>query len=140
MASSISQGLVFTTAMLVSTTVLYLAFSRQKTSPPFQISRNSNSLHSNKKILRSCIYSEEKKRERKKNKKKVKFAENVMVKEVERVSNEKNREKQGRQNRVSLSSNECRSEIPKKREMPANRIALYNGILRDRVHRMSCCH
>ena len=54
-----------------------------------------------------------------------------------KVSNEKNREKQGRQNRVSLSSNECRSEIPKKHEMPANRIALYNGILRDRVHRMS---
>lgn len=57
MASSISQGLVFTTAMLVSTTVLYLAFSGQKTSPPFQIPRNSNSSHSNKQILRSCIYS-----------------------------------------------------------------------------------
>ncbi|KAL5160529.1 hypothetical protein HKD37_07G018010 [Glycine soja] len=140
MASSISQGLVFTTAMVVSTTVLYLAFSGQKTSPPFQIPPNSNSSHSNKQILRSCIYSEEKKREMKKNKKKVKFAENVMVKLVERNSKVKNREEQGRQYRVSLSSSECRNEIPEKREMPANRIALYNGILKDRVHRMACCH
>lgn len=85
-------------------------------------------------------FAEEKKREMKKNKKKVKFAENVMVKLVERNSKVKNREEQGRQYRVSLSSSECRNEIPEKREMPANRIALYNGILKDRVHRMACCH
>ncbi|TKY64560.1 hypothetical protein E2542_SST14458 [Spatholobus suberectus] len=137
--ASISQGLVFTTAMVFSTTLLYLAFSRQKTSLPFQILGNSNSPHPNKQILRSCIYSDEKKRERKKNKKKkVKFAENVMVKEEARDTNEKNREKQGRQNRVS--SGACTNEIQENREMPANRIALYNGILRDRVQRMACCH
>ncbi|RDX72395.1 hypothetical protein CR513_48127, partial [Mucuna pruriens] len=123
--ASISQGLMFTTAMVLSTTALYLAFSRPKTSTPFQIPPNSNSSHSsNKQIVRSCIYSEEKKKERRKNKKKVKFAENVMVKEVERDNKEEKR----------VTSSECN------REMPANRIALYNGILRDRVQRMACCH
>ncbi|CAJ1951273.1 unnamed protein product [Sphenostylis stenocarpa] len=132
--ASISQGLVFTTAMLLSTTLLYLAFSKHKTSPQFQIPSNTN-----KQILRSCIYSEEKKRERKKKKKKVKFAKIVMVKEVERDSKEENREEeQGKQNIVLR--NDCRSENPENGEMQANRIALYNGILRDRVQRMACCH
>ncbi|XP_020227999.1 uncharacterized protein LOC109809172 [Cajanus cajan] len=124
--ASISQGLVFTTAMLFSSTLLYFAFSRQNTSP-----------HSNKQLLRSCIYSEEKKRERR-GKKKVKFAENVMVKEEETDCNDGNREKQGKRNRVSRS--ECINEVAENREMPANRVALYNGILRDRVQRMACCH
>lgn len=83
--------------------------------------------------------AEEKKRERKKNKKRVKFAEKVMVKEVERISGGKNIEEQGMENRV-VSSSECRNEIAENREMPANRIALYNGILRDRGYRMACCH
>ncbi|ESW07740.1 hypothetical protein PHAVU_010G155100 [Phaseolus vulgaris] len=131
--ASISQGLVFTSAMLFSTTLLYLAFSKHKSSPQFQIPSDSN-----KQILRSCIYSEEKKRERKKNKKRVKFAKNVTVKEVERDSKEENREEQGRQNRVSAS--ECKRENPRNGEIPANRVALYNGILRDRGQRMACCH
>ncbi|KAK7294094.1 hypothetical protein RJT34_16977 [Clitoria ternatea] len=133
--ASISQGLVFTTAMLLSSTLLYFAFSRQKNSPPFQIPQNPN-----KQILRSCLCSEEKKRERKKNKKKrVKFAENVSVKEEVLDSDEKNRgEEQGKQNRVSGGN--CRNEILEIRGMPANRVALYNGILRDRGHRMACCH
>jgi len=167
--ASISQGLVFTSAMLFSTTLLYLAFSKHKT---FQIPSDSN-----KQILRSCMYSgksnlipffflfsnttlistrlwdsvicgayfvfcfvvaEEKKRGRKKKKKKVKFAKNVMVKEVEREVEEENREEQGMQNRVSRS--ECERENLGNAEIPANRIALYNGILRDRVQRMACCH
>lgn len=48
------------------------------------------------------------------------------------------REKPGKKNRVSI--NECRNEIPETKAMPANRVALYNGILRDRVQRMGCCH
>ncbi|XP_014516169.1 uncharacterized protein LOC106773915 [Vigna radiata var. radiata] len=131
--ASISQGLVFTSAMLFSTTLLYLAFSKHKTSPDFHIPSDSN-----KQILRSCMYSEEKKRERKKNKKKVKFAKNVMVKEVERDGEEENREEQEMQNRVSRS--EWKRENLENPEIPANRVALYNGILRDRVQRMACCH
>ncbi|WVZ23954.1 hypothetical protein V8G54_002498 [Vigna mungo] len=130
--ASISQGLVFTSAMLFSTTLLYLAFSKHKTSPDFHIPSDSN-----KQILRSCMYSEEKKRERKKNKK-VKFAKIVMVKEVERDGEEENREEQGMQNRVSRS--EWKTENLENPEIPANRVALYNGILRDRVQRMACCH
>ncbi|XP_027344864.1 uncharacterized protein LOC113857263 [Abrus precatorius] len=130
--ASISHGFVLTTAMVLSTTVLYLAFSRHKTSPLFQILGDSKSPHSENQILRSCLYSEEKKKKRKKKKKKkVKFAENVMVKEVFR-------EEQGKQNRVSSSI--CGNETSEIHEMPANRVALYNGILRDRVHRMACCH
>ena len=55
--ASISQGLVLTTAMVVSSTVLYLAFSRPKTFSQFQVSGNSTSLQSDKQILRSCLSS-----------------------------------------------------------------------------------
>ncbi|KAL2332464.1 hypothetical protein Fmac_020045 [Flemingia macrophylla] len=118
--TSISQGLVLTTAILLSTTLLYVAFSRyNKTTPSFQTH------HPHKPALRSCLYSEEKKRERKK-KKKVKFAENV-----------KGGEEGKEQKRVSSN---CRHETSASSGMQANRIALYNGILRDRVHRMECSY
>ncbi|KAK7325244.1 hypothetical protein VNO77_29403 [Canavalia gladiata] len=132
--ASISQGLVLTTAMLVSSTVLYLAFSRNKTTSSFLLHSNSDSHHSNKPILRSCLYSEEKKKERKKNKK-VQFADNV--KEAGERSEVVSEEKQSKQNRVSSI---CRHETSETRGIPANRIALYNGILRDRVHRMECSY
>lgn len=64
----------------------------------------------------------------------MKFSENVMLKEEEKEI----REEQGKKNRVSIKK--CRNEIPEPRGMQENRIALYNGILRDRVHRMGCCH
>ncbi|KAK7255240.1 hypothetical protein RIF29_28646 [Crotalaria pallida] len=134
--ASISNGLVLTTAMVVSTTVLYLAFSRHKThSPSFQIPTNSNP---NKQILRSCLCSEEKRRERKKMKKRVKFAENVMLKE-ERKIDEKIKEERRMQNRVSNSGN-CRNGSMENRGMPENRVALYKGMLRDRGNRIACCH
>ncbi|XP_058774091.1 uncharacterized protein LOC131648349 [Vicia villosa] len=127
-----SQGLVFTTAMVVSTTMLYLVFSKQKHNPSFQIQGNH--------ALRSCLYSEEKKRERKmntkKSKKKVRFAESVKE-EREKKSEVVRKEKQRKRNRVY--SGNCRSETLKSRGIPANRVALFNGILRDRVHRMECC-
>lgn len=69
---------------------------------------------------------------KKKKKKKVQFADNV--KEAAETEEPKQRRKK---NRVvpsnSYRQHEETSEIPK---MPANRIALYNGILRDRFHRM----
>ncbi|XP_028779142.1 uncharacterized protein LOC114735613 [Neltuma alba] len=137
-SSSISQGLVLTTAMLVSSTVLYLGFLRQKTFPlPYLPGNsNSNSQHPNKKALRSCLYSEEKKREsrmKKKKTKRVKFADNVKEEPETETKKKDLREKQGKQSRASSS---CRYEIPEIRRMPENRIALYNGILRDRVHRL----
>ncbi|XP_061359818.1 uncharacterized protein LOC133303865 [Gastrolobium bilobum] len=137
MVSSISQGLVLTTAMLVSSTVLYLAFSRQKIHGGNPDSHDDDS--SNKQILRSCLYSEEKKRERKmmkkkKKKKKVQFADNV--KEAIETS-ELGMKEQRKQNRVSSN---CRHQTPEIRRIPENRIALYNGILRDRVHRMECSY
>ncbi|MED6211608.1 hypothetical protein PIB30_075400 [Stylosanthes scabra] len=131
--ASISQGIVFTTAMVLSSTVLYLAFSRHK-----------NILHhspqSNNQILRSCL-SSEKKRERKltnkKNKKKrVQFAENV----VEIIERSEEEEEERNRKRVASTSRSRSSNCRNAPEMPANRIALYNGILRDRVHRMECSY
>ncbi|CAL5199795.1 unnamed protein product [Lathyrus oleraceus] len=132
--TSFSQGLVFTTAMVVSSTMLYLVFSRQNNNPnpSFQIQGNH--------VLRSCLYSEEKKRERKMNTKKttkkVRFEESVNQ-EREKKSEVVRKEKQRKRNRVYGN---CRSETSKSRGIPANRIALFNGILRDRVHRIECCH
>ena len=55
--SSISQGLVLATAMVVSSTVLILTYRRPKTFPPPQLSQNQNSQQPEKKILRSCLHS-----------------------------------------------------------------------------------
>ncbi|WVZ00466.1 hypothetical protein V8G54_026535 [Vigna mungo] len=119
--ASLSRGLLLTSAMLLSTTLLYVAFSTQKSNLSFRIH------HSNKPTLRSCLYSEEKKRERKKTKKKVKFADSVKKEGRERKE----------ENRVSKN---CRDESSDCVGMPANRIALYNGILRERVHRTECSY
>ncbi|KAE9621314.1 hypothetical protein Lal_00023572 [Lupinus albus] len=121
MASSISNGLVFTIAMVVPTTLLYLAFS------------NQNSQIFNKQILPSCLYSKEKRKERKK--KRVKFAQNVMVKE-EKDNTMKMKEKQ---NKV-LSRSKCKNGSMENSGMRENRVVLYKGMLRDRGQRMACCH
>lgn len=85
----------------------------------------------------------------KRKKKRVKFAKNVMVKvvvkEEETDINDEIGEEQGKKkkNRASSSiSSNCRNENPESRGngMPANRMALYNGILRDRGNRVACCH
>ncbi|XP_021298302.1 uncharacterized protein LOC110427181 [Herrania umbratica] len=119
-----SQGLVLATAMVVSSTVIFLTFSRQKTLPP------------SKQTLRSCLSSEGKKRDRKK-KKKVQFAENVKDTSGNGEGYRKEQNKKliaatgGRSRKVDRF---CRNE------MSENRIALYNGILRDRVHKMECSY
>ncbi|OAY36868.1 uncharacterized protein LOC110626955 [Manihot esculenta] len=119
-----SQSVILATAMVVSSTVLFLAFSKHKTS------RNQES-QSPVQNLRSCLCSEGKKRDSKKKKKKkrVKFAENV--KDTKGNGEEYRREKK-KENSITRSDRICRNEIP------PNRIALYNGILRDRLHRMEC--
>ncbi|XP_019455284.1 PREDICTED: uncharacterized protein LOC109356412 [Lupinus angustifolius] len=124
MASSISNGLVLTTAMVVSTTLLYL------------VSHSLRIQISNKQILRSCLYSKEKRRGRKK--KRVKFAENVIVNE-EKDNNIKMKEKQKNQKRV-LSRSECINGSMENNGMQENRVALYKGMLRDKGQRITCCH
>ncbi|KAJ7962861.1 Cytochrome P450 family protein [Quillaja saponaria] len=130
-----SQGLVLATAMVVSSSVIFLAFSKQKAFLPTQLSRNHNSQEPNRKILRSCLYSEEKKRERKNKKKKVQFADNV--KEPSGNGKEYRKEHERKSRAVTTS---CRNEIPEIQGIPENRIALYNGILRNRVQRIGCSY
>ncbi|XP_057968947.1 uncharacterized protein LOC131158237 isoform X2 [Malania oleifera] len=129
-----SQGVVLATAMAVSGTVIFLALSRQKTNfPSPNLSGNHNSQPSSRPFPRSCLCSDERRRERKK--KKVRFAENVK----DPVGNgEEFRTRKERRKSVEVCRN-CRTEeIPGIGRMPANRVALYNGILRDRVHRIDC--
>ncbi|XWS27008.1 hypothetical protein CRYUN_Cryun26dG0079100 [Craigia yunnanensis] len=133
MASILStQGVVLATAMAVSGTVILLAFRLQKSFPLDQIPQPSQQ------VLRSCISSEGKKREKKK-KKKVHFAEDVMD---PRGDGEEFRRQV--KNPVRIGSNNSPAALNsspkfkkigggKDRGMPANRVALYNGILKDRV-------
>ncbi|XP_022777130.1 uncharacterized protein LOC111318535 [Durio zibethinus] len=120
-----SQGLVLATAMVVSSTLIFLTFSRQKALPP------------PKQTLRSCLSSEGKKRDKKK--KKVKFAENV--KETSGNGEEYRKEQQKKLIAATVTAGTS-TKVDRfcRNEMPANRVALYNGILRDRVHRTECSY
>ncbi|KFK38930.1 hypothetical protein AALP_AA3G178800 [Arabis alpina] len=126
-----SNGTVaIATAMVFSSTALFLAMTRQ-----FHGNQTSK-IHdqSPRPILRS---SEETKKQRRK--KKVRFAENV-----------RDTKGNGYEYRRRVLS---RSSVPepvskpgkigavcRKSTMPANRMALYNGILRDRDHRTQCSY
>ncbi|KAF3450880.1 hypothetical protein FNV43_RR06969 [Rhamnella rubrinervis] len=128
----ISQGLVLATAMAVSSTLLFLTFSRHKTFSISPTLLSGDNQDQQQHVLRSCLYSGDKKRERRK--KKVQFAENVK----EPNSNGDEFRKQHK-NRIKIETVSCRNETSSGSQvMPANRIALYNGILKDRVHRMAC--
>ncbi|KAF8011652.1 hypothetical protein BT93_J2054 [Corymbia citriodora subsp. variegata] len=119
-----------TTAMAaVSSTVLFLAFSRHK--PPFA----DQEPQPPEQFLRSCLCSGGKNKERKKKKKKkVRFADDV---KEPRGNGDEFRMKMKKTINSSPVKRSCRSEIP---GIPANRIALYSGILRDRANRMECSH
>ncbi|KAF2299667.1 hypothetical protein GH714_002289 [Hevea brasiliensis] len=118
-----SQGVVFATAMVVSSTVLFLAFSKQKNFPELFKNHDSQSPIQN---LRSCLRSSEN------------------VKDTKGNGDEYRREKEkslfANQEKEKSITRICRNEIPGTHGMPANRIALYNGILRDRVHRIECSY
>ncbi|XP_058201315.1 uncharacterized protein LOC131316059 [Rhododendron vialii] len=135
-----SQGVVLATAMAVSGTVILLALRLQKSFPAAQFQSSSPQLP------RSCISSDGKKREKKK--KRVQFAEDVVdpvgnSDKFRRQHNNNNNTTTTTTNSEGLYSNSSsKEEREKKREvrgMPANRVALYNGILRDRLvhHRLA---
>ncbi|KAK6945100.1 hypothetical protein RJ641_026202 [Dillenia turbinata] len=121
---SSSQGVVLATAMAAfSGTVIIYAFCKQKT----QFSQEISQPH--QRILRSCLSSDGKKREKKK-KKRVRFADDVVD---PTGNNEEFRKQRNFNGNSSNSSSNVHQKSEKIKKMPANRIALYNGILRDRV-------
>lgn len=127
MSSMISaQGVVFATAMAVSGTVILLALRLQKTQFPVRETPPSPPP-----ILRSCISSDEKKREKSNKKKRVHFAKDVMdsCSDGEEFRRQHNSLRSKSEAKVQKNCNGGK-EI---RGMPENRVALYNGILKDRV-------
>ncbi|KAK8550193.1 hypothetical protein V6N13_118715 [Hibiscus sabdariffa] len=116
-----SQGMVLATAMAVSGTVILLAFRLQKSLD--QISQPSQQ------ALRSCMSSEKKK----KKEKKVHFAEDVMDPRSDGAEFRKKLKNRVRINNSASTPKFRKFRAGKDRGMPANRVALYNGILRDRV-------
>ncbi|CAH8354535.1 unnamed protein product [Eruca vesicaria subsp. sativa] len=128
-----SSGTVaIATAMVFSSTALFLAMARQfhgkihdQTPPP--------------PTLRSCLSSEETKKQRRK-KKKVSFAGNV--KDTKGNGKDYRRRELSRRivpepvtNKPGKTGSVCGIST-----MPANRVALYHGILRDRDHRTQCSY
>ncbi|KAI3920355.1 hypothetical protein MKX01_000694 [Papaver californicum] len=129
-----SHGLDFATAMVVSGTVIILAFCLPKlitvSVPEFPVKSDE---------LQNLRCSEEKKIEKKK-KKKVRFAEDV----INPVGNSKDFRRYHKKSSSSLliltkktDQDSSRSQQGEGRGIPYNRIALYDGILRDRKHRMT---
>ncbi|KAJ8536230.1 hypothetical protein K7X08_034631 [Anisodus acutangulus] len=127
-----SQGLVLATAMAVSAgTVILLDLFRVKYFPSTHLS-DQQDYPSEKQILKSCLSSSAGKnkdgRARKK-KKRVQFAADVK-------SSSGNGEEYRRKHIRKFTEtriNSCGNEIV---GMPGNRMALYTGILKDRVQRM----
>ncbi|GAB4842074.1 hypothetical protein Ancab_012034 [Ancistrocladus abbreviatus] len=125
-----SQTMILAAAMAVSGTVILLSLCRQKISTSF--TQNQNAHSSKQPPLRSCLSSDGKRKDKKK--KRVQFAEDVK----ETSSETEAFKKQGRKAMKMRKS--CREQIKGIRGMPPNRIALYNGILRDRLHRIECSY
>ncbi|CAL9101949.1 hypothetical protein MUK42_25674 [Musa troglodytarum] len=124
-----SHGVALATAVAVSGAMILLAICRQK---PFSAALNRSPTppwcHP-----RSCMSSSEgRKRERanrkQQRKKRVQFAA-----EVEELGGSSHDET------AAELARPPRAERQEARGMPANRVALYNGILRDRVMQRAAC-
>ncbi|KAK4369989.1 hypothetical protein RND71_009464 [Anisodus tanguticus] len=128
-----SQGVVFATAMAVSATMILLATLRLQKYQEFSF--NPIPHHS----PRSCISTNRKKKKEKK-KKRVKFAEDVVepsgnseeYRKLHHFNNNNFRHVNGSCCSSNLDSNELKKS-GKVQEMPANRAALYNAMLKGRV-------
>ncbi|XP_042063107.1 uncharacterized protein LOC121806989 [Salvia splendens] len=118
-----AQSVVLATAMAVSGTVILLAARRHQKPPSSTV---------NYSLPPSSIISssDEGKKRKKKKKKKVHFAEDV----VDPRGNSEEYRKSQKANFNKYSNSTTLSKGGRIQEMPANRVALYNGILRDRVH------
>ncbi|XP_073023284.1 uncharacterized protein [Primulina eburnea] len=131
-----SQGLVLATAMAVSAgTIILFDFFKEKCFS--NIHQNQDCPLPVKKALKSCLASDSgsKKSDQAKKKKKnrVRFAEDVKD-SSKKINSESYRNEQTKFVEIRKS---CSNEIQK---IPANHIALYSGILKDRVHRMQYSH
>ncbi|KAG2718758.1 hypothetical protein I3760_03G235600 [Carya illinoinensis] len=140
MSSMISpQGVVLATAMAVSGTVVLLVLRLQKSLPTTQFPVDQVP-RSSPPILRPCIFSstEGKKREKKKKKKKrVQFAEDVVDPSGDGKEYRRQHDAINSCSSYSSSSSATPTKLGKSsrgetKGMQANRLALYNGILRDR--------
>ncbi|KAL0425103.1 UNVERIFIED_CONTAM: hypothetical protein Sradi_1045100 [Sesamum radiatum] len=125
-----SQVLFLATALAVSAgTVILFDLFREKCFPPSQIPRNQDSLTHQNQLLKSCLSSGSKKMEKSQRKKKrVQFADDVKD------------SKSNGGNRKSAENDEksrCGNGVGGLKKTPANRAALYSGILiRERLRRM----
>ncbi|KAJ4896703.1 hypothetical protein Rs2_23497 [Raphanus sativus] len=108
---SCSHGVVIATAMVFSTTALFLTISRQF----------SNNQTSDQQILRSCLSSED-------------------VKEPKGNGEEYRKREHLRRIVPEGGTKPEKTSLVCRNDMPANRMALYNGILRDRDHRLQCSY
>ncbi|CAJ1975473.1 unnamed protein product [Sphenostylis stenocarpa] len=135
MSSTItSQVVVLATAMAVSGTVIYHALRLQRSFlatqfPVHEISQPSTP------VLRSCISTAAGNKGEKKKKKRVHFADDVVDlcgdgEEFRRKQRVLRNSSCSRPESIFQKNCDGKSDV---RGMSANRVALYNGILRDRV-------
>ncbi|KAI3463402.1 hypothetical protein Pfo_020065 [Paulownia fortunei] len=130
-----SQGLFMVTALAVSAgTIILFDLFREKYSPSSQIPRNQDFPPDEKQVLKSCLSPGSRKREKeqKKKKKRVQFADDV---KDSRGNTNKLYQKKHRKS-AELQNTSCGNEVLGFQKMPPNRVALYSGILKDRVQRM----
>ncbi|KAK3004933.1 hypothetical protein RJ639_017977 [Escallonia herrerae] len=122
-----SEGVVIATALAVSGAVFFISVLRDKNFTLAQLS-GSHDFHPKEPILRSCLSSGGKRGRRVK--KSVRFADSV--KDPSGNGEEFRKYQRRRSPRRGAS---CGIEA-----LPENGLALYEGIVRDRVHRVECSY
>ncbi|KAG5415980.1 hypothetical protein IGI04_003547 [Brassica rapa subsp. trilocularis] len=133
-----SNGTVaIATAMVFSSTALFLATARQFYGNQTSQVRDQTPPSP---LLRSCLSSSEAMKKHRSKKKKVRFAENVKDTEGNGKEYRKRRELSRRIVHESVTQPGKTGSVCGISTMPANRMALYNGILRDRSHRTQCSY